>query len=543
MKLLIHEKLKNLNVLDKNEIDEILEKAEQAFYNSEDPILSDSEYDKLKDYRNTKFKEDKRVKVGAKVKVENTLTVKHRYENLLGTLDKVKSVNELEKWISNKNININDLGFSLKADGFSISICYKRGKIDIASTRGDDNFGKDLTEYFKNCKLYLDQNVLDLNNIEELKGKDFGIAYEAVITYDNFNELLKETTYSNPRNCIAGILSTDGIIYSKYLSLIPLKLEVENVELSREEMVNILNKININEDISFNYLIKPFNTIDEIEFLYNSIVNNRLDIPFCIDGIVVETLNENHRFNLGINTNERSPNYAIALKLPAITRTTKVINMDFFTEGNNGIHTPMVYFEPLEIDGKNYSKVSIANYARFKKLRLTEGSVVEFSLANDILGYINLLERNEQGYEYQAPEVCKCCGSKLETDNSFIYCVNTNCELLLRGSLVNFFTKLKIKGISNNIVESLIDSKIITTLHDIPDLVDGKLTNKIAALDGFGVKSANKIVDSIRERLEVEDLFDYQFIGSLNIKLFGRTRCKAVFEIYNIEELLSTETI
>ena len=104
MKLLIHEKLKNLNVLDKNEIDEILEKAEQAFYNSEDPILSDSEYDKLKDYRNTKFKEDKRVKVGAKVKVENTLTVKHRYENLLGTLDKVKSVNELEKWISNKNI-------------------------------------------------------------------------------------------------------------------------------------------------------------------------------------------------------------------------------------------------------------------------------------------------------------------------------------------------------------------------------------------------------------------------------------------------------
>jgi DNA ligase (NAD+) len=347
-------------------IDELKEKLDMysdSYYNNSVKLVTDEEFDKLKAIYENKTK--KKYQIGSKVKVNNTVDISHSYNNLAGTLDKVNTYDEFISWVNRKKLNSDKLGLSLKYDGHSIILEYTKKKLTKALTRGNGGEGKDLTEWFKNATLVNNVNLSSL----DVGLLDFGVAFEAVLSYDSFDKLLKENpevSYNNPRSAIGGILSTDGIKYAKYLSLVPLKIISKKTDLTRKQQLNIIDKISTKYNLP-EFMNDELDLVD-VEDIYNEIVKNRFDYEFMVDGVVIESLNEDNRKLLDFSDNR--PNYAIAFKFPYIEKDTRVTGVEWFTEGNSAIYTPVVYFEPVILNGNTYKKVSLANYARFKKLNL-----------------------------------------------------------------------------------------------------------------------------------------------------------------------------
>lgn len=127
--------------LSKTELYDFLIKCSEEYYNSGNKVISDSDFDKLKDYYESKY--NTKLPIGAKVNVKNTVSVKHNYTNLAGTLSKVNTIDELKEWIKLKKLTPNDKFIcSLKIDGNAIVFEYSNNKLNLAVTRGEEGVVK-----------------------------------------------------------------------------------------------------------------------------------------------------------------------------------------------------------------------------------------------------------------------------------------------------------------------------------------------------------------------------------------------------------------
>lgn len=503
-----------------------LEDAANLYYNSSEVCMTDEEFDTLKD----KYEKlsGKKFFVGSKPNVSNTIEVSHSYKNLAGTLEKVNSLEELNKWISSKKLNQKFLKASLKFDGHSVIIEFnEKGKIDKALTRGRDGEGKDLTGFFK--------NLLNGLSVDFFQGKKFAIAFEAVISWEDLDKLNNEfkLSYKNPRSAISGIIKEDGVELAKYLRLIPLKFhfhESNNTIITRKQEIEYLTLI-----ASLDKIFYEFFTIDSygytIERLYP--IFNTVDCPdifkvFMVDGLVIETFDDNARKALGYS--EISPNFSVALKFPYQTKSTKLVDVEWYTEGNSAVYTPVAIIEPVNINGFTYKNVSLANYARFTSMKLRKGTKLMFSLRNEVLGYVEKMvdqEATPKGKLFNPPTTCKECNEDLYTDDVFLFCINDNCKLTQIGAIQTFVEKMKVKGIKREILDKLYDSKIVTSIKDIVTIKSKY--DDIKNLEGFGNKSASLIVESVEKALFKRKVYDYEILGSLNIPLISRGRAKIIF--------------
>ena len=504
----------------------LLTKYAEAFYNTSKKLITDEEYDKLKDDYESKYNE--RFTIGAKVKVEQSVNLLHSYKNLAGTLDKINSINEFINWSKLKNSN--DYYVSYKIDGNSLILEYEDGILTKALTRGEEGVGKDLTSYFKTAKL---ANGKSIAKIDKLKGMSVGIATECCVLYSDFEEMIEDgAEYNNPRSAVPGILSEDGISLSEYLTLIPFKLIIKDKPSNRSYENQLLIKIQSyfsKADFGFTRV----NTLKDIEAIYNSTIKNRFELPFMIDGLVIECADEPLRNKLGYTDNR--PNFAIALKLPYIEAKTKITDLKWFTEGNSARYTPVVYFEPVVINRNTYRKVSLSNLKRVNNLKPFIGQEAIFTLRGDVLGYIDPIDNESvDNIPFNIISHCQFCKQPLSVTktNTFIYCDNTDCELVVLGTLQNFLEKHNIKGIKRSTLKSLYDAKLLNNIEGLFNL-DYK---KISSLPGFGVKSANIIKEALT--YFDEPCWDYKILGSFNIPYFSTRRAQQVLQCIGFEEFI-----
>lgn len=516
---------------------EFLLKCSDVYYNTGNKIITDAEYDMRRHNFETTYKT--KLGIGAKVNVKNIANVRHNYLNLAGTLDKVNSIEELKKWLKDKGVTDGTkLIFSIKIDGHALVLEYEDSILQLAVTRGDEGKGKDLTEYFSNAILSSGKSIknVDLNELLIDPIDSFGIACETCISFDNFNKLLEENpklTYSNPRSSIGGILTEDGFALSKYLSLSPLKIKTDmQVDMSRNEQITLIKELS---KFGFNTIPFETGTLADIEELYEKLSKHKDSLELMVDGIVVEIANDNLRNKLSYSGN--IPNFAVALKFPYTEVNTKLINVEWFTEGTSGRYTPVAYFEPVKLIGNTYQKVSLANYARFKSMKLRKDDDLIFELRNEVLGYISKSSSDfnlfNEGFLFKAPTKCVKCDAKLKNDKTFITCINPDCSLNRIGRIVNFLDKNKVKGIKSNIVEALIDNEIVTDISSL-FTIDYK---KLSEIEGFGVSSADNIKTAITELKD--NLFDYSILGGLNITNFSMSRAKDLCKHFTIDEIFN----
>lgn len=536
--------LKGKKALSKEELDKVekfLEQASEAYYNTGEEIISDDEFDAI----SREFKRlGGKLKVGANPpKGKGTVDVAHTFAELVGTLDKtnfiyIKDVDEdskksVEEWINGiiKSLGKSrrfSVGISFKFDGNSVVIEYLDGKVVKALTRGRNGLGMDLTHVFKD---------------HTIKRKDHvGIKYEIIIPWEQYRQLMKDTgvSYANPRSLVSGKLGDDNAYeYYKYMELVPLWVKpfegsmdrIEQLEFIEEafgEDNSLFSDYRLIEDISGDDLSLFF---AELSDMYNHYNTARYNLPFMIDGLVIEILEQEAREILGYVSDE--PNWATALKFPYMEKTTKVTGFDF-TLGDSGIITSRVWFEPVEFNGTIHEKQSLQNYRRFKELGLGIGSEILVQYRNDCLTYVVPIanEHNSKITPAEYAQECPVCGGevKITKTGAFALCANESCEGKVVGKIQNFLTKMDIKGIKESTIIKLRDAGLVSSIIDMYTMNYSEIGN----IEGLGSIMAINISGAMNSKVP----YDYEIIGALGIDSFSTSKAKELCKEFSVREML-----
>ena len=535
-----------------DKVKELLLKASESYYNTEELILTDEEYDTLfkKYYKLTNDfifganpDENKRI-----------ISIEHKYKNLTGTLTKCNKIKDFVEWYDScrEKLKLEPYQFpslliTLKFDGNSVAIEYKNGKVEKALTRGKDGKGADLTSVFKD----------DTINYK----KPCGIKYECIITDEDFKAYseLVGAEYVNARSLVSGLLGRlDCKNYRKFLTLVPLEIRYENNIKSREDSLEDFEIIFGDNSKIFDeaFIIEPEelsgkltpkkieniknNIINELETFYNRMAKDRFNLNYMVDGIVIEIIDEDYRNALGYDTIGR-PNYATALKFPYAQQITEVTKIDFCF-GDSGRITPRVWFKPVKFFGATQNKQNIHSVKRFNELSLGVGTKIMIEYRNDCLTYVNKLNTEENSKIKPIPftNVCPVCGQhsikilkNSNNEETLAYCSNPICDGKIVGSLQNYVTKMGIKGIKENTFNKLKEKGLVRTIEDLYTL-DYDLVEDV---QGLGSKTAELLRKSFAE--DNNEYFDYQILGSIGIQNIGITNAKLFCSNFDLFEVMN----
>lgn len=504
--------------MNENRVEEVkslvkkLNKYRDEYYNNNNSIISDREYDELFDKlivleRETGciFSNSPTQSVGY-MSLSQLQKVKHSHPLL--SLGKTTDIDEFIKYFCNKDFLI-----MAKLDGLTCSLTYDNGKLIRAESRGDGETGEDITH---NAKVFS-----NLPTEIPFKGK-LEIDGECIITYDEFERIKarENTEYKNPRNLVSGSVRqlNSEIAAKRNIKFIAWRLhEAENVGIQyHSEGFDFLSSLGF--DV-VPYYTNSFNTIEWIKDECET-----KQIP--IDGIV--GMFDDIEYGNSLGRTGHHPRHSLAYKFYQEENETVLLNIEWSTS-RTGLVNPVAIFEPVEIDGTTVSRATLNNVSIIKELELGIGDIVTVIKANQIIPKItqNLTRSNT----YQIPSVCPSCGNPvtIKNDNGreMLYCTNRHCKAILHDKISNFATReaMNIVGISEERLRSLMDMGYITSFESLYHLKDYR--NEIAKAKGFGESSIDKIINAIEVSKKCQLI---NIIIAIGIPGIGKSAARTIAE-------------
>tara|TARA_B100000686_G_scaffold331391_1_gene394866 strand:- start:1611 stop:3647 length:2037 start_codon:yes stop_codon:yes gene_type:complete len=531
-----------------------LKKHDKAYFEQDNPIISDKEYDHIKQeilklesqYNFLKSKDSPSKKVGytpsskfKKVKHDTpmlSLANAFSKENIEDFLKKIK--NFLNMKDSEKII----FSAEPKIDGISASLKYVDGIFKLGLSRGDGQIGEDITNNLKTVR-NIPKKISKPNF-----PKTLDVRGEIYISKSDFKKIDKQ--FANPRNAAGGSLRQKNPNETKK---IPLKfvaygfgtVEPKNFE-KQSEYLKLLKTWGFNTN-PFNRLVS---TTDDIEKNYKMIETQRSTIDYDLDGLVYKVDNLKLQNRLGFVTN--SPRWAIAHKFSAEKGFSIIKNIEIQV-GRTGALTPVAKIESINIGGVVVSNATLHNEDEINRKDIRIGDTVCIQRAGDVIPqvlYVDKGKRNKNTKKFDFPDKCPSCGSK--TIKEFNYsrkkkdavtrCPDPkfNCKEILREKLKHFVSKdaLNIDGFGKKIIQNFWDLNMIKYPADIFNLN----FKKIASLDGWGDLSASNLERAIKksQKITLDKLIfaiGIRHIGQENAK----TLAKYFVNIKKFEELFNKE--
>ncbi len=509
----------------------ILNEANNAYYNTGNPIMSDEQFDaRLRDLQELEretgivFSNSPTQTVGYKVLTE-LQEVTHSYPML--SLEKCHTVEELIKFANNR-----ELVASIKLDGLTCRLTYENGLLIRAETRGNGYVGSDITEHVKQFK-----NVpLKIN-----KEGTYVIDGEAIITDNDFAEVNKDGEYKNSRNLASGTLAVldTSLVAKRRLRL----LGWDVIEGGTNSLNDNLNEA---KELGFDVVphwfnnsttgLNPKNLEGNIYYIFDFAKEEGLP---C-DGIVFKFNDIEYGKSLGA-TSHHFRN-GIAYKAKDEVYETELLDIEF-TMGKTGILTPTAVFQPVEIDGTTVERASVHNISILSNLDLHVGDTIEVFKANAIIPQVkrnvSADERAALGVEIEdmlIPVSCPVCGGKTslvtENNSTVLVCTNDNCKGKLLGKLTHFVSKnaMNVDGMSEATLEFLINKGWVKSFEDLYDLNYSAWIEEWKHTNGYGEKSVENILNAIEESRNTT--LD-RFIYSLSIPLIGRSASKTISKFFD----------
>lgn len=528
-------KYKDLNTADLASIEKFIIICKKL-YSNDKTIMTDMIYDQMLN----KFKLYRDEPICDIIVSKRLVETSHEFPELKGNIEKAnifelkEKINSYDKSLEtffnkiftafpNRNI---EFKASLKYDGVSgILTIDSNGYVEILLSRGEDNKGADMTHLTHHLRF---DNVVRC-----------GLKTEMIITEDNKQKYERERgkTYKNLRSAIVSIISSsDGAKYAKYISFVPLQSTI-----TKPEQIKQINKLFANDVEYKAELFCSDNTKDAIKqmrIIVDKVLNNRSELGFDIDGVVIDVVDKDIREELG-RRDDTINNFQIAYKFPPMSRLTKVRSVDI-TVGRTGLITPMVNYDDIYFSGAKHNKSTLSSYDRFMNLQFRVGETIRVTYNNDVMPYPNkYLGKENDGIEshrlLEFPKSCKC-GSKLELRGSNYFCNNIECEYKIIPSYAWFYSSLGIPGMKEATIKTLMDNKIIV---DYTDLINLNY-NRILDLDGFGIKSVNEIKKNI-DHLKNNTIDEAKLCSALGIS--GHKTCKELLSCVSLENLIENPNI
>ena len=512
----------------------LIQKLNKAYYDNDNPLISDAEYDKIKrsilDFEKKNpdlaFKDSPSKKIGF-APSEKFSKVKHlvpmlSLDNAFEREDVEDFLKKIKNYLNLKEDSRIELIAEPKIDGISASLIYKNNKIIRGLSRGDGEFGEDITENLLTIKDI--PRILKDENIEE----EFEIRGEVYIGKKDFQNLKND--FANPRNAAGGSLRQKD---SKKTALIPLKFFAHSVgNIDEKRFKTQMNFLSFCKKIGFktNPLTKTLFSVDEIMKSYNHIEQIRSSLDYDIDGIVYKVNDLSLQKRLGSLSS--SPRWAIAHKFSSEKATTVIRKIEIQV-GRTGALTPVAKLDPVNVGGVLVSNATLHNEDEINRKDIRLNDTVIIQRAGDVIPQVVEViksKRDKSSRKFIFPEKCLCGRLAVKDYNeiskkldSVKRCSDTgfNCEFMAREKLKHFVSKeaLDIDGFGKKIIEDFWTLNFIRLPQDIFSL-DYK---KIEKLEGWGELSVSNLKTAIEK---CKNISLAKFIYSLGIRHIGQENAK-----------------
>lgn len=549
---------------------EEMEKSDIAYYQNDEPYLTDSQYDALK-LRNLQIEarfphliraDSPSHRVGAKINTDFG-KVTHRFPML--SLGDIFSVEELDSFIMGVKRFLNtaeDIPFMSepKIDGLSFSARYENGIFVQGATRGDGTTGEDITANLKTIRqlpLVIKGKVPE---ILEIRGEVY-MSKQDFLDLNEKNATEGKKTFANPRNAAAGSLRQldSRITAERKLSIFAYTWgEVsERMWDSQEYFFNHLKE--------WGFPVNPNNklchTLKEIEQSFSHLAEIRSSLPYDIDGMVYKVNSIALQERLGFLT--RTPRWAIAHKFPAEKAITTIQNIRIQV-GRTGALTPVADLEPVNVGGVIVSHATLHNEDEIKRKDIRIGDSVIIQRAGDVIPQVVEVLKNKRpsdSQEFIFPTICPECGAHAirEEDEAVRRCTGgLTCPAQAIERIKHFVSReaFDIEGLGSKIVEEFYQEGILQSPPDIFSLerrnADGDLFSHqscsglhLESRDGWGKKSVEKLFNAINNKRTI-DL--PRFIYALGIRQVGTATARLIAKNYVsfqafMQDMINKETL
>lgn len=528
------------------ELVELLNKAGAAYYRDDAPILSDEEYDRLfRELRDIEtlfpllvvpYSPSKRV--GGQLR-DGFKKVVHASKMM--SLEDAFSFDEVVTFFGRLKTEIKGRFIAeQKIDGLAVSIIYKNGKYTKAATRGDGETGEDVTENVatvRNIPLILPDNSVPANI--EIRGEVY-LPEESFAKLNITRGERGETPFANPRNAAAGSLRQldPKVTSERDLRFFAYAIITDEGTLhvsSQEAMHSFLR------DLGFS--TPPYtmlDTIDAINNLIDTTIKERGSLGYDIDGLVIKLNSFEEQKNAGFLT--RTPRWAIAYKLPAIEKTTKLENI-VWQVGRTGALTPVAKLAPVEVGGVTVQNATLHNIDEIKRKGIRIGDTVFVRRAGDVIPeVISAVEELRNGTETEIlpPEICPECGSALikEEDKVALICPNIICPARIVESIIHFASRkgFNIEGLGDKQVEFFFKKGWVKTVADIFRIKDWSMW--LAGEKGWGGKSVFNLLDAIEASKKIKF---QNFLFAIGIPNVGEFTAGELAKRFTLDELMKAD--
>ena len=522
---------------------ELLNKANKAYYQEANEIMTNFEYDKLYDELVGLEKETGMVlsnspTVNVGYQVVSQLP-KEQHNSPMLSLDKTKEVGALADFAGDRKCLL-----SWKMDGLTVVLTYENGELVKAVTRGNGLVGEVIT-----------------NNAKTFKNIPISIPYkgrltlrgEAIIKYSDFEQINREiedadSKYKNPRNLCSG------------------SVRQLNSQVTAERNVNFVAFALINaDDVDFdNSIEQQYKWMESQGFQvveYRVVTRNSMEdavkyfagkiqtYDYPSDGLVL--MFDDIEYGLSLGTTAKFPRNGIAFKWEDEQAETTLKYIEW-SPSRTGLINPVAVFEPVELEGTTVSRASVHNISIMEELELGSGDRIKVYKANMIIPQIS--ENLTKSGIDDLPKECPVCGHatevKAENGIKTLYCPNSQCPAKHVKLFTLFVSRngMNIDGLSEETLEKFIDAGYIKEFADIFHF--DRYYEEIVATPGFGQKSYDNLMDSVEKARNVElSALIYSLgipnIGSANAKLICKAFNNNIEKIRNasVEELIEIDGI
>ena len=537
------------------ELRSILDRLAYEYYVLDQPSKSDQEYDRY--YQELVALEDEfpqyrdpnsiTQRVGGVV-LDAFTKVEHKRTMLsLGNAFNLEDLHAFDERVREVVPNARYV-VELKIDGLAMSLIYRDGRFVQALTRGDGVVGEDVTHNVKTIPSI--PMHIPLQGEVEVRGE----VYMPNASFQMLNEEREkngEELFANPRNAAAGsIRQLDSSVAAKrkldafwYYFVNAQEYDIHSHEEALQKMSEMHLRVNP--------LRKVCERIDEVWQFIEEITEQRNDLPYAIDGMVIKVDDLDAQNRLGSTV--KVPRWAIAYKFPAEEVITKLLDI-VVTVGRTGRITPNAVLEPVRVAGTTVSAAQLHNEDMIKEKDIRIHDDVVVRKAGDIIPEVvrPLLERrNDTQAVYHFPTHCPICGSELVRfpEEAAHYCINQACPARVVESMIHFASRdaMDIDTLGDKKVEFFHKQGFLNTIEDIYCLKEHR--QELIDLEGFKEKSVDKLLDAIEDSKQnpLEDL-----IYGLGIRQVGKKAAKVLAKHFlsmdalmaaNEEELVAIKDI
>ena len=486
-----------------NELVALLNRYATEYYTSDNPSVSDSEYDRLyrelveleSAYPDQVLADSPTHRVGGKV-LDGFEKYSHQYP--LYSLQDAFSREELEAFDARVRKEVAHPTYicELKIDGLSISLTYEKGILVAGATRGDGSIGENITENLKRVK------DIPLTLPEELDITVRGECYMPRASFDQVNQARQENgepEFANPRNAAAGTLRQldTAVVAKRNLATFLYQEASPSTRDSQEKVLKHLEQLG--------FVVNPkrilAENIDEIWNFIQEVGEERENLPYDIDGVVIKVNDLAGQEELGFTV--KAPKWAVAYKFPAEEKEAKLLSVDW-TVGRTGVVTPTANLTPVQLAGTTVSRATLHNvdYIAEKDIR-KDDTVIVYKAGDIIPAVLRVVESKRVSEEkLDIPTNCPSCDSDLLhfEDEVALRCINPRCPAQIMEGLIHFASRdaMNITGLGPSIVEKLFAANLVKDVADIYRLKE----ENFLLLEGVKEKSASKLYQAIQASKE-----------------------------------------